>query len=145
MPGEIVSVKNSKVEINGKKINLTLENKKENLDKNMLTYKEIYENNKYHEMIIDKSAQDDLEKSRIFKVPEDSVFVMGDNRDNSMDSRFEKVSFIPSKNIIGKPIMIFYSSEKSFFKSIFSPKSIRFGRFFKNPQPKTMKLDKKTL
>ena len=40
-------------------------------------------------------------------VPPDSFFAMGDNRDNSLDSRYW--GFVPRENIIGKPLLIFWS------------------------------------
>lgn len=40
-------------------------------------------------------------------VPQDSYFAMGDNRDNSLDSRYW--GFVPRENIIGKPLLIFWS------------------------------------
>ncbi|HEY2842158.1 MAG TPA: signal peptidase I [Bryobacteraceae bacterium] len=40
-------------------------------------------------------------------VPPDNYFAMGDNRDNSLDSRYW--GFVPRENIIGKPLLIFWS------------------------------------
>jgi signal peptidase I len=40
-------------------------------------------------------------------LPADSYFAMGDNRDNSLDSRYW--GFVPRANIIGKPIIIYWS------------------------------------
>ena len=40
-------------------------------------------------------------------VPEGSYFVMGDNRDDSQDSRYW--GFVPQENIIGRPLVIYWS------------------------------------
>ncbi len=40
-------------------------------------------------------------------VPADTVFAMGDNRDSSLDSRYW--GFVPRDNIIGKPLIIYWS------------------------------------
>ncbi len=40
-------------------------------------------------------------------VPQESFFAMGDNRDNSLDSRYW--GFVPRGNIIGKPLIIYWS------------------------------------
>jgi signal peptidase I len=42
-------------------------------------------------------------------VPPNSYFAMGDNRDNSLDSRYW--GFVPRDNIIGKPLLIYWSYE----------------------------------
>jgi signal peptidase I len=42
-------------------------------------------------------------------VPPNSYFAMGDNRDNSLDSRYW--GFVPRDNIMGKPLLIYWSYE----------------------------------
>ena len=41
-------------------------------------------------------------------IPEGSYFVLGDNRDDSQDSRYW--GFVPRENIIGRPLMIYWSA-----------------------------------
>ncbi|MEE8258067.1 MAG: signal peptidase I [Sphingomonadales bacterium] len=53
------------------------------------------------------------DNTRVYTVPEGHYFAMGDNRDNSADSRKPTsigVGFIPEENLVGRATMIFYSS-----------------------------------
>src|SRR6202451_2931011 len=44
-------------------------------------------------------------------VPPDSYFAMGDNRDNSLDSRYW--GFVPREHMLGKPLILYWSSNAS--------------------------------
>ena len=49
------------------------------------------------------------DNTEAYKVPEAHFFVMGDNRDNSTDSRFPQVGYVPYQNLIGRAQIIFFS------------------------------------
>lgn len=63
-----------------------------------------------------------MELPLIWTVPADTYFVMGDNRDDSEDSRFW--GFVPKENIVGKAFLVILSWNKH-------EKSIRRERLFK--------------
>jgi signal peptidase I len=44
-------------------------------------------------------------------VPEDSYFVLGDNRDDSYDSRYW--GFVPQENVVGRPLLIYWSMART--------------------------------
>jgi signal peptidase I len=55
-------------------------------------------------------AQKLLEDGELI-VPEDSYFVLGDNRDDSYDSRYW--GFVPRENIVGRPLLIYWSMDRT--------------------------------
>ncbi len=64
-------------------------------------------------------------------VPPDSYFVMGDNRDNSNDSRFWRHMFVPRDYLIGRAMFVWLSCKKDFSTvPICDPATIRWSRFF---------------
>ncbi len=68
-----------------------------------------------------------------FRVPEGHVFAMGDNRDNSLDSRaMNAVGFIPVENLVGRAEFIFFSVDGSaaWWEVWGWPFAIRWSRIF---------------
>ncbi|MBB3978705.1 signal peptidase I [Rhizobium azooxidifex] len=72
------------------------------------------------------------DNTREFIVPEGHYFMMGDNRDNSADSRFD-VGFVPAENLIGRASLIFFSlGNDTAFREIWKwPTNLRWDRLFK--------------
>ena len=75
--------------------------------RNVLVYEETLPNNVSYETFDMGNTRAD-NTSEIF-IPEDSYFFMGDNRDNSKDSRF--VGSVPKNNLVGKAQIIFFATE----------------------------------
>lgn len=56
-------------------------------------------------------TRDRLSLGGTYPVPEDHYFLLGDNRDNSRDSRFRGIEYIPAENIDGKITLIWWNTE----------------------------------
>ena len=74
------------------------------------------------------------DNTSVYKVPEGHYFMMGDNRDNSTDSRVgSAVGFVPLQNFVGRAEIIFFSGDDgtSLWEVWRWPWSIRWSRFFR--------------
>lgn len=83
--------------------------------------------------VIDIMANSRVDNTGIYKVPAGHYFAMGDNRDNSEDSRYlDAVGYVPQQNLIGKARFIFFSVKGSFLSLLTMNGKIRFDRIFKS-------------
>jgi signal peptidase I len=80
------------------------------------------------------AADNPANNTREYVVPGDNLFMMGDNRDNSSDSRFEAGGFgtVPMPNLVGRAEFLFFSVDAAapWWQVWLWPAEIRWGRLF---------------
>ncbi|MDR1365045.1 MAG: signal peptidase I [Holosporales bacterium] len=136
LPGDKIQIINGVVHINDSPANLAPDGEYSLIDEDgeYTIFKKYIETlpNGYPHVIIkkDEFGRGGLDNVGPFDVPEDHYFMMGDNRDNSQDSRvIEMVGFVPLSNVMGRAECIFFSSKCSIWEVFKWPFSMRFERF----------------
>ncbi len=137
MPGDTIQFVEGSILINNKEIlRKKIENKKKIRCGNFLldtnTYIETLPNGIEHIVVYKKKGS--LKNTKIFKVPANHYFLLGDNRDCSKDSRYlDSVGYVNNLNLVGEAKLIFFSNDtniSSLLKFWNINKSFRLERLF---------------
>ena len=118
LPGDTIQMKKSRLYLNGKIVprervgDFKIMNSHDQ-EETFAKYQETLPGGKsYMTLDIAWNPGGDADDTDIFRVPEGHYFAMGDNRDNSKDSRWPKkegVGYVPLENIVGRAEVIWVS------------------------------------
>ena len=137
MPGDTIQMINGRLYINDeivpREAKGMIEYKKEGgLTTKVMKYVETLPGGTEH-TIYEESDHGQLDNTEKYKIPEGHYFMMGDNRDNSQDSRVQAlVGYVPYDNLEGRAEFLFFSTDGSahIFEFWKWPSAIRFARIF---------------
>lgn len=142
LPGDRIQVKEGRLYINGKMVDrepvgMERIGAPEGGNETMMEYIETLPGGVMHK-IYEESDSEDLDNTKEYVVPEGHYFMMGDNRDNSLDSRVpETVGFVPAENLVGRADILFFSIDETanFYKPWTWFSAVRYGRILNTIGP----------
>lgn len=112
MPGDTIQMRDGVLHINGEPVGRELVGEITDEDVTEMTrpvevWRETLPNGVSYDTL-DLTPNSIGDNTREFEVPAGHYFMMGDNRDNSTDSRFS-VGYVPYENLVGRANIIFFS------------------------------------
>ena len=137
LPGDRIQVINGVLQVNGEAVRLeALGPFIDDMDGRQVPipmYAETLPGSDESHLILDLTERGRLDNTDVFVVPEGHVFAMGDNRDNSLDSRTTNVGFVPIENLIGRADLLMFSVDGSarIWEPWKWPWAIRHNRLFR--------------
>jgi signal peptidase I len=137
LPGDRVQVLDGVLYVNGVAANLDpVGHFVEDLEGRAITvpeYRETLPDGPTH-LMLDITPNGSHDNTRVYEVPPGHIFAMGDNRDNSLDSRVPEVGFIPLQNLIGRAEFLFFSvnGDAALWEPWKWPWGIRYSRLFQD-------------
>lgn len=138
LPGDRIQVRGGLLHINGeavdrKRVEDFIERDRDGNIIRAAQYVETLPNGKKHRIIEFLGDNGPADNTQEYKVPAGHYFMMGDNRDNSADSRFlSEVGYVPAENLVGRADVLFFSSDGSaaLWEVWRWPWAIRYARLF---------------
>jgi signal peptidase I len=129
--GDRIQMVNGQVYLNGKAISKTraadyVEEDPYGGVNHIPRFKETLPNGKTY-YVLDRISDGPSDNTSVYVVPPGHYFMMGDNRDNSDDSRAD-VGFVPAENVEGKAVFIFFSNDGNLWEIWKWPWTVRFRR-----------------